>query len=265
MRPTPLVCALVLLASPAAALAQGSEATDKAASVTENPFLRAGIRLYNTLDFDGALQQLKKAENYAHDTVNDEVLVHMYEGIVLFESNRKDDAEAQFKEALALNENAQLPRKISPKTAALFEKVRKEMKSEKELVAPTKQPDVPSAKQQPAPAPQPAGGLQPSAQVKQEEASGPSVAPWVALGVGAVGAATGGIFALRAHSLSNQAQSAQFQDDAQSNLDSAHTSATIAYASLGVAVVGAATFAVLYLLEDHGEPTASTQVGSGGS
>ena len=82
----------------------------------------------------------------------------------------------------------------------------------------------------------------------KKEPEGPPVAPWVALGVGVAAGVAGSVFALRARSQSSDAKTQQFQDDASASLDSAKTSATIAYASFGVAAVGAATFAVTYLM-----------------
>ncbi|MBS2032887.1 MAG: hypothetical protein JST54_33750 [Deltaproteobacteria bacterium] len=239
--------AVVLAVAPgASAFAQaGSGAAPSVASI-KNPFLKAGIRLYNELEFASALEQLKKAESYPGNSVGEDVLVHVYEGIVQYESNNKDGAETEFKTALALNIKAQLPKNVSPKISALFEKVRTELAKEVEVVAPPPA-DVPKADNTPSNSSNTNASNAITQQVKPAP-PGPPVAPWIALGVGVAAAGAGGYFALHARSLSNQAQTDAFQSDADAALSGAKTSATISYASFGVAAVAVATFATLFIL-----------------
>jgi len=251
--------AAVLTVGPGASTVAWAAASSSAQANAgiKNPFLKAGIRLYNELEFSSALEQLKKAESYNGNSVSEDVLVHIYEGIVQYESNNKDAAESEFKTALALNLKAQLPKNVSPKISALFEKVRTELSKEVEVVAPPPA-DVPKADATTTPANSNANASNAITATVKKEPDGPPVAPWIALGVGVVAAGAGTYFALHAHSLGGQAQTDPFQSDADSALSSAKTSATISYVSFGVAAAAVATFATLFALSGSSDSSDSS-------
>src|SRR4051812_27943934 len=76
MKPIALaLTTLVALAPVQSALAQAVK--DPPPQPTKNGYLKAGIRLYNELEFSAALDQLKKAETFPGNSVNEDVLVHL--------------------------------------------------------------------------------------------------------------------------------------------------------------------------------------------
>ncbi|MFL5322119.1 MAG: hypothetical protein ACJ790_20825 [Myxococcaceae bacterium] len=112
-----LVCTLVLGALPAHA----QEDVQR--------YLTAAARLYENLEYERALDQLKRARGLSRG-VDDDVTIALYEGIILADMGKKDDSRAAFKEGLFLKPDAQLPVKVSPKVTADFEAVRTEVKKE---------------------------------------------------------------------------------------------------------------------------------------
>jgi len=243
-------CASALLGSAIPALAAGPH--DAAAQVTKNPFLKAGIRLYNDLEFNAALEQLHRAESYPGNTLDDAVLVHTYEGIVQFESNNRPAAETEFSTALALDLNAQLPQNVSPKISDAFEAMRTKLQKEKVVVAPP-QPDGSrtGVTHPPDATNPPAGGL--TASTVKPQTSKSQVAPWVLLGSAAVLGGVGTVFAVHARGQGTDAQNAAFQDEADASLSGAKGSAVVAYVALGAAVAAAATCVTLFVLDHNSD------------
>src|SRR3954447_4269576 len=90
-----LVCTLVLGALPAHA----QEDVQR--------YLTAAARLYENLEYERALEQLKRARGLSRG-VDDYVTVALYEGIILADMGKKDDSRAAFKEGLFLKPDAQL-------------------------------------------------------------------------------------------------------------------------------------------------------------
>jgi hypothetical protein len=104
----PLLIALSLL--PTVAPAEGSVA---------QRYLDAASMLYQKLENERALEQLKKART-ASTGVDDDVAIALYEGIILSDMGKKEEAIAAFREGLSLKPDAQLPMKVAPKIAELF-------------------------------------------------------------------------------------------------------------------------------------------------
>ncbi|WP_224248590.1 tetratricopeptide repeat protein [Hyalangium gracile] len=120
-------------------------------------YLLSVNRLYAALEYEKALEQLTRAKRFAH-TVEDDVTLSLYEGIILADMNRLEDSTAAFKAALFLNPEAKLPLEVSPKVAKRFESVRQEVRSE---IAKAQQGPRPSASQAPRKsAPPPKAGNQ---------------------------------------------------------------------------------------------------------
>jgi tetratricopeptide (TPR) repeat protein len=94
-----------------------------------NRYLRAAVRLYESLDYERALKQLERARRVARG-VEEDVILGLHEGIILADMGRWQDAQATFKTALLLNPEAKLPLRVSPKVEAEFEKQRERARQE---------------------------------------------------------------------------------------------------------------------------------------
>lgn len=89
-------------------------------------YLDAAVRLYSAFEFERALEQLAKARASAAGPELD-VTIALYEGMLHLELGREEQAETAFKSALALEPNASLPTRVSPKVQQLFERLKTEM------------------------------------------------------------------------------------------------------------------------------------------
>lgn len=118
-----VVVAVLLLAG--AALAQDLSEVQK--------YLLSASRLYQGLEYERALEQLKRAKSVAKG-VSDDAAIDRWEGIVLFDLGKRDEAVAAFKEALYLEPDASLPIKVSPKITEAFEATRVKVKKELEPI-----------------------------------------------------------------------------------------------------------------------------------
>lgn len=111
-------------------------------------YLFAASRLYQTLEYERALEQLKRARAVTSG-VADDAAIARYEGVVLFDMGKRDDGLAAFRESLYLEPDAVLPLKVSPKISEAFEATRAKVK--KELAAAlTKRKTEDEAKQEAA-------------------------------------------------------------------------------------------------------------------
>lgn len=91
---------------------------------TKNPYLDAGVRLYNGLEYEAALEQLKKATG---GSPAEDAQIALFRAMVRFELGDNSGAESDFKTALVLDPDAQLPARPSPKMISLFERARTEI------------------------------------------------------------------------------------------------------------------------------------------
>lgn len=114
-----LLAMCVLLASATSAQAQSKQSRELKRR------LNAAARLYEDLEYEKALDQLKRAKALNLDT-DDSALVAIYQGLVLADLGKQPQAVEAFKEGLSLNPDAKLPMKVSPKVVRLFEEVRDE-------------------------------------------------------------------------------------------------------------------------------------------
>jgi tetratricopeptide (TPR) repeat protein len=117
MRPGAPLLVVLALAAPASLAAVTPEVTQ---------YLRSAYALYEGLDYDQALDQVHRAKEIAHGA-DDDVVIGLYEGIVLADLGRADDARTAFRAALSLQPDSRLPVKVSPKVAELFEQIRAEV------------------------------------------------------------------------------------------------------------------------------------------
>ncbi len=86
-------------------------------------FLNAAVRLYENLEYERALEQVRNAKKQAA-TPDQQSTAALYEGVMLSDLNKPDEAKAAFKEALLLKPDATLPTKVSPKVVKDFEDTR---------------------------------------------------------------------------------------------------------------------------------------------
>jgi hypothetical protein len=93
-------------------------------------FLNAAVRLYENLEYERALEQVRNAKKQAV-TPDQQAQAALYEGVMLSDLNKPDEARAAFKEALLLEPNAVIPIKVSPKVSKDFEDTR--VAAQKEL------------------------------------------------------------------------------------------------------------------------------------
>jgi hypothetical protein len=122
-----VICLGFALVAPTPALAQG-ESGLKAA-------LRTITQLYEELEYERALAQISSARIHAR-TTDEDVLLSLYQGVILADMNRWEESSAAFKTALFLRPEAKLPVKVSPKVSQHFEKVRQQVKQELAASAP---------------------------------------------------------------------------------------------------------------------------------
>ncbi len=111
----------LLVVAPTLAHAQVIDAPER--------YLLGASQLYRALEYERALEQLKRARTVSKG-VPDDAIIARYEGIILFDAGKPDEAVAAFREALYLEPDAVLPLKVSPKITATFEATRATVKKE---------------------------------------------------------------------------------------------------------------------------------------
>lgn len=107
-----LIICLALLAP--AALAQSKEVTK---------YLNTAITLYENLEYEKALKQLKLARAKSAGA-DDDAKVALLEGVVLADMGREEKALTAFKTGFSVDVEAKLPLEVSPKVQAVAEKAR---------------------------------------------------------------------------------------------------------------------------------------------
>lgn len=103
---------LILLTTPA--FAQSAEV---------KKYLNTAITLYENLEYEKALKQLKSASKLAKGP-DDEAKIALLEGVVLADMGREEKALTAFKTAFSVDLEAKLPVEVSPKVEAVAEKAR---------------------------------------------------------------------------------------------------------------------------------------------
>lgn len=116
-----------MLLSLAAGLAARAEGPATAAVPTPSPHLAAAQRLYQKLDLDAALAELKEAELAAKDNEDETVQVLIYKGLIYSETGKSGEAQDMFKRALAMRPWAEVPADTSPRLAKSFTEARKSL------------------------------------------------------------------------------------------------------------------------------------------
>lgn len=113
-----LLGAIALLTSPWA----------KAAPDSAQRHLLAADTLYQSLDYERALEEVKLAKSLA-PVGEDAIAIQLFEGLLLAELGKRDEAKAAFVSALFQRPDAMLPRKVSPKVQSDFDAVKQEVQA----------------------------------------------------------------------------------------------------------------------------------------
>jgi tetratricopeptide (TPR) repeat protein len=140
-----VVCLLAVGAIPSTAHAQDDFSR----------YLKAAERLYKSLEYERALEQVQRAKKLAR-TLDQDVAVALHEGIILADLGKREESLVAFKTALLLDPEAKLPFKVSPKMAKDVEEIRARVR--KELVD-SPGPGQDAAPQAQAPSSPPQAGM----------------------------------------------------------------------------------------------------------
>lgn len=246
-------------------------------------YLNTAITLYENLEYEKALKQLKSAKSKAKGP-DDEGKIALLEGIVLADMGREEKALAAFKNGFSVDLDAKLPVEVSPKVQAVAEKARANVRlalapqiaaekaaEEKRLAEEAekkRQADEQAriAEQKRLDAEEKGRELPPPAVVRKE--TGPSVRAlsWIP---GVIGLASGGVAAGLFIDASNKQQSLLngSADPAQAIAirDSGKTEATLGYVFTGVGVAGVAAAVVMFAVGAPAEtPVVSVSPVQGG-
>ncbi|MFY0526534.1 hypothetical protein ACN28I_26465 [Archangium gephyra] len=106
-------------------------------------YIRSINRLYESLDYEFALDQLQLARKLPRGT-DEEVTLSLYEGIILCEMGKQKPGASSFRVALLLRPDAELPVQVAPKVEALFESMRNQVKQEMASRLPQPETENPS-------------------------------------------------------------------------------------------------------------------------
>jgi hypothetical protein len=117
-----LLCLALLLGAPGVAHAGGSGKTVKEALQTLDA-------LYEDLDYEGALEQIRLAREGPRSK-REEMLLSLYEGILLCETGKQAEGEKAFGTALLVRQDLKLPVVVAPKIEQVFESVRQRVRTE---------------------------------------------------------------------------------------------------------------------------------------
>lgn len=221
--------------------------------------LNAAIRLYEGLEYERALKQLKLASDAPHNS-DEEVELSLYEGIIQAELGHQDESSAAFKSALLVQPDAKLPVKVAPKVSQLFESVREQAK--RELAKLTPKPPAPPKPEVSATPPPPPVASTPAPTVAKEAPDRSALrrhALIPAIAGGALVVAGGVSFAMSRSELSrlrNNDSSLQSTEAVNNSVSKGKTLQTLGVALLGVGTAGLAAATGLYFLGAPPEPAA---------
>ncbi|MDP1826721.1 MAG: hypothetical protein Q8L48_25850 [Archangium sp.] len=235
-------------------------------------YMNTAITLYENLEYEKALKQLKAASLKAKGP-DDEARIALLEGVVLADMGREEKALTAFKTAFSVDLEAKLPVEVSPKVQAVAEKARANVRKmlapqieaakaeeEKRLAEEKKRADEEAARvaeQKRVEAEERARNQPPPAVVTAPKSTGPSlrvlsIIPGV-VGLASAGVATGllvsasGKHAALLNGTAPVEQAAAYRD-------SGKTEAALGYVFTGVGVAGIGA-AVIMFAAGGGEST----------
>lgn len=238
----------VLLVLPLAVHAQG----DRVSKTVEDN-LASVNRLYEALEYERALEKIDQAKRMVPGAEASVTLV-LYEGIILAEMIRMDEANRAFRAALFLRPDAKLPVEVAPKLKKHFEFVRAEVTREMELVR-----DMREAKQRHEAAiaqRETKPGVPPPPEktfASRSHALLPSIAGGVLLAAGGV---SYGLSRSELSKLHGNGPRLATYEDARASASRGKTLQTMGLGLAGAGVVGLGVAAGLYLLGGPSQPMA---------
>lgn len=257
----------------------------RAQSPEVKKYLNAAITLYENLEYEKALKQLKKARPKA-DGPDDETRIALLEGCVLADMGKEEQALTAFKTGFGLNLEAKLPVEVSPKVQAIAEKARdnvrlmlapqleaqrletERLKAEEQAKADAaakaeadrlaelkRQEEEERLKNQPPPA------------VVKPAGSNARALAWVPLAVGAVSAGVAAGLLIDAGGKYGALVNGTAPPDQAAGLrDAGKLEATLGYVFIGVAGAGLAASALMFFLgADSGAPAVALVPTPGGA
>ncbi len=118
----PLLALLCVFVLPGVALGSDVEASGG----TFQRRLERAEQLYELLEYEKALNWLSQAKQVA-STIEEQVKVALYRGIVLADLGRRKQALVEFRAGLSLRPESGLPVQVAPKVQRDFESVRKQV------------------------------------------------------------------------------------------------------------------------------------------
>ncbi|NMO17774.1 hypothetical protein HPC49_08040 [Pyxidicoccus fallax] len=235
-----LLLVLLPLAAPAAAPAEEMRT-----------YVTSIRRLYESLEYERALAQVSSARRVARG-MEDDVILSLYEGILLANMQKPEESAAAFKSALLLKPDAKLPLMVSPKVARNFESVRSEVK--RELAAVQAERETAARSEVAVPRPAPVDAPAPSGVSTKRDLRSRALIPAVAGGVLLVsGAVTYGLArAERSRLREGPGEFGSF-DEAKRSASRGRTLQTVGFGLAGAGVVGLGVAAGLFVLGAPGD------------
>ncbi|WP_233583180.1 tetratricopeptide repeat protein [Corallococcus sp. CA053C] len=239
--------------------------------VTHGSYFEAALaetaRLYDDLEYEQALAAVTRAKRLARED-GERASAAIFEGIVLADLGRREEALASFRAGLMRAPEAPLPVKVSPKVESDFESVRKEVQRDRPALArpvPQDAPVQPTVEVPPsvtpptvvATAPEPAPGVDLKAGVRESSRKVPTLS-WVLLGTGVAAGGVGTVFGLQSRGNVNSAREAELTSDVNGHLEDARGQARVANVLIGTAVAAAAGAVTAYFL--NGGPAQTSKV-----
>jgi tetratricopeptide (TPR) repeat protein len=253
-----------------------------AQSAEVKKYLNTAITLYENLEYEKALKQLKSAKVKAKGP-DDEAKIGLLEGIVLADMGKEEKALTAFKTAFSVDLEAKLPVEVSPKVQAVAEKARANVRKmlapqleaqkaeeEKRLAEEKKRADEEAARlaeQRRLDAEERAKNQPPPAPAVVKSGVSARALSWIpgVIGLASGGVATGLLVSANAKhtALVNGTAPAE---QAIAYRDSGKTEATLGYVFTGVAVAGIGAAIVMFVAgaPDEGPKVAVVPLQGGG-
>lgn len=241
--------------------------------VTHGSYFQAAMaetaRLYDDLEYEQALEAVTRAKRLARED-GERASAAIFEGVVLADLGRRQEALASFRAGLMRTPDAPLPVKVSPKVEGDFESVRQEVQRDRPALArpvPQDAPVQPTVEAPPAvvtaptvvTAPEPSPGVDLKAGVRESSRKVPTLS-WVLLGTGVVAGGVGSVFGLQSRGSVDSARKAVLSADSDVNgpLEDARGQAVVANVLFGTAVAAAAGAVTAYFLNGESKVAEAT-------
>lgn len=222
----------------------------EAEAAAANPHLQTALKRYDDLEYEEALSALAKARQWPGSTLEEQVYIELLEGVLSFELNQPERGRSAFQRALALNPEARLPLRVSPKVVRQLEEARDERQA-LQTAAPVVEAASPTGTEA----------------VRSEPPMAARLRLPIAIGGGVV--AAGGLLALvQARSLSSDVRSAdptiRTQDDLDDTLSRGRTYEKVGWGLMGLGVA-ATVGSLLFLKAPDTAPQAAVSPTRGGA